>query len=93
MEPLRWLYKAQIHIGDSHILWREVIGNLFGLASALGGMRRRVWAWPVGIVGNVLLFTVFLARSAASWKPGHGAWLDRVLAECGIAWTRSACPA
>ena len=23
-------------------------------------MRRRVWAWPVGIVGNVLLFTVFL---------------------------------
>jgi nicotinamide mononucleotide transporter len=60
MEPLRWLYEAQIHIGDSHILWREIVGNAFGLASAVGGMRRRVWAWPVGILGNLLLFTVFL---------------------------------
>jgi nicotinamide mononucleotide transporter len=60
MDPLRWLFEAQLTIGDQHILWREVIGNLFGLASAIGGMRRRVWAWPVGIVGNVLLFTVFL---------------------------------
>ncbi len=60
MDALRWLYEAELRIGDSHILWREIIGNLFGLASALGGMRRRVWAWPVGIVGNVLLFTVFL---------------------------------
>ena len=38
--------------------------GLFGsfrlLASALGGMRRKVWAWPVGIVGNLLLLTVFL---------------------------------
>jgi nicotinamide riboside transporter PnuC len=78
MEPLRWLYKAQIHIGDSHILWREVIGNLFGLASALGGMRRRVWAWPVGIVGNVLLFTVFLGAVGsilATWAMARG-WIE-----------------
>src|SRR5680860_1251111 len=54
-----WSPNAQIAFGDQHVLWREVVGNLFGLASAVGGMRRRVWAWPVGIVGNVLLFTVF----------------------------------
>lgn len=60
MDLLLDLLDAQISVGDSHILWREVIGNLFGLTSAVGGMRRRVWAWPVGIVGNVLLFTVFL---------------------------------
>ncbi len=60
MTVLRWLFDAQISFGANHILWREVIGNGFGMASALGGMRRRVWAWPVGIVGNVLLFTVFL---------------------------------
>ena len=60
MNPVGWLFDAQLQIGDSTILWREIIGNLFGLASAVGGMRRRVWAWPVGIVGNVLLFTVFL---------------------------------
>ncbi|GAB3617988.1 nicotinamide riboside transporter PnuC [Okibacterium endophyticum] len=60
MNPVDWLFDAQLVIGDQVILWREVIGNVFGLLSALGGMRRKVWAWPVGIVGNVLLFTVFV---------------------------------
>ena len=60
MNLLRWLFEAQLTIAGAPILWREIVGNLFGLASAFGGMRRKVWAWPVGIVGNVLLFTVFL---------------------------------
>lgn len=60
MEFLRWLFDAQWQIGDQSLLVREVLGNVFGLASALGGMRRKVWAWPVGIAGNALLFTVFL---------------------------------
>lgn len=51
---------AQLTIGGVPILWREIVGNGFGLASAVGGMRRVVWAWPVGIVGNLVLFTVFL---------------------------------
>ena len=50
---------ARLDIGPG-ILWREIVGNGFGLASALLGMRRKVAAWPIGIVGNVLLFTVFL---------------------------------
>jgi nicotinamide mononucleotide transporter len=54
---------ATLTIGGHDILWREIVGNLFGLASAIGGMRRRVWAWPVGVVGNVLLFTVFLGAA------------------------------
>jgi nicotinamide mononucleotide transporter len=53
-------FEAQITISGHGITYREIIGNLIGLASAVGGMRRKVWAWPVGIVGNVLLFTVFL---------------------------------
>jgi nicotinamide mononucleotide transporter len=57
------LANAQLTVGDQHILWREIVGNGFGLASAIGGMRRRVWAWPVGMVGNVLLFTVFLGAA------------------------------
>ncbi len=60
MNVIEWLFDAELRIGDQVILWREVIGNLFGLLSALGGLRRKVWAWPIGIVGNVLLFTVFL---------------------------------
>jgi nicotinamide mononucleotide transporter len=62
-EVLLRLLKAELHIGASAILWREIIGNGFGLASALLGMRRKVAAWPVGIVGNVLLFTVFVGTA------------------------------
>jgi nicotinamide mononucleotide transporter len=58
-ELLLRLLNAKLDIGPG-ILWREIIGNGFGLASALLGMRRRVAAWPIGIVGNILLFTVFL---------------------------------
>jgi nicotinamide mononucleotide transporter len=60
MDIFEHLLNAQLTIGDQHLMWREIIGNVFGLASALGGMRRKVWSWPVGIVGNILLFTVFL---------------------------------
>jgi nicotinamide mononucleotide transporter len=56
---LERLFDAQLSIFGQPILWREIVGNAFGFASAIGGLRRRVWAWPVGIVGNLLLFTVF----------------------------------
>ncbi len=70
MSPLQWLLEGTIDIPAwsalgasapaSAILVREVVGNGFGLASAVGGLRRQVWAWPVGIVGNLALFTVFV---------------------------------
>jgi nicotinamide mononucleotide transporter len=64
VDPLTWLvdvFTSQwVLPGGQTLLVREVVGNAFGLASAIGGMRRRLWAWPVGIVGNVLLLTVFL---------------------------------
>lgn len=70
-ELLTRLLEAQI--GSSGILWREFIGNVFGLASALLGMRRKVAAWPIGIIGNVLLFTVFMggALGGAFSNPGE----------------------
>ena len=61
---MHWLdafYNAKWQVTATQaIYWREIVGNAFGLASALFGLSRKVWAWPVGIVGNVLLFTVFL---------------------------------
>jgi len=59
MSILERLFDAQLGIFGQQILWREIVGNAFGFASAIGGLRRRIWAWPVGIVGNLLLFTVF----------------------------------
>jgi len=63
------LFDAQLSIAGQPILWREIVGNAFGFASAIGGLRRRVWAWPVGIIGNVLLFTVFFG--VAFVNPQH----------------------
>jgi nicotinamide mononucleotide transporter len=69
MDFLRWLFEAQIPVGGSALVLREVLGNIFGLASALGGMRRKVWAWPVGILGNLLLLTVFLGNVFGAATP------------------------
>ena len=69
MNPIEWLFDAQLQIGTQTILWREIIGNAFGILSAVGGMRRKVWAWPIGIAGNVLLFTVFLGAVFGTPNP------------------------
>lgn len=69
MNVLERLFDAQLTIFGQGIFWREIVGNVFGFASAVGGMRRRVWAWPVGIIGNVLLFTVFFGVAFAN--PQH----------------------
>jgi len=82
MDPLQWLvevFSSQwVLPGGQTLLVREVVGNACGLASALGGMRRKVWAWPVGIVGNLLLLTVFLG-SALSPDPS----LPHLLGQAG----------
>ena len=65
MSLFQTLYDAHLTIAGHDIYWREILGNAFGFASAIGGLRRRVWAWPVGIVGNVLLFTVFIGTAFA----------------------------
>ena len=60
MSILQWLFEATISFGSKTIAVREVIGGTLGLASAILGMRRKVSAWPIGIMGDALLFTVFL---------------------------------
>jgi nicotinamide mononucleotide transporter len=59
-------YDAHLTISGHEITWREIAGNAFGFASAIGGLRRKVWAWPVGIIGNVLLFTVFIGTAVVN---------------------------
>lgn len=82
MDLLQWFVDAfnsqWLLPGGQKLLVREVVGNAFGLASALGGMRRKIWAWPVGIIGNLLLLTVFLG-SALSPDPS----LPHLLGQAG----------
>ncbi|WP_284980319.1 nicotinamide riboside transporter PnuC [Arthrobacter sp. fls2-241-R2A-200] len=92
MDFLRWLFEAQIPIGGSALVLREVLGNIFGLLSALGGMRRKVWAWPVGIIGNGLLLTVFLGNVFGAATPatlwGQAARQVMFIGVAGYGWYR-----
>ena len=69
MSLLERLFDAQLSIFGQQILWREIVGNAFGFGSAVGGLKRKIWAWPVGIIGNMLLFTVFFG--VAFVNPQH----------------------
>lgn len=60
---LDWIQHESIAIGPYQLPWIEIVGNGFGFTSAVLGMRRLVWAWPIGIVGNVLLFFVFISAT------------------------------
>jgi nicotinamide mononucleotide transporter len=57
---IKWLFESTLHFGSKSIALREIIGGILGLSSAVLGMKRKVIAWPVGILGDALLFTVFL---------------------------------
>ena len=64
---LTTFYNAKWQVtSDQAIYYREIVGNAFGLGSALFGLRRNALAWPVGIVGNVLLFTVFTGQAVGN---------------------------
>lgn len=60
MSVFDWFYSAGFDIGPYRLSLMELVGVLFGLGSAVGGLLRKVWAWPVGIVGNAILFFVYV---------------------------------
>ena len=54
---------ASLPIGPYELYYLEALGVLIGVVSAWFGMRRRVWAWPVGILANVMLFLVYIGAT------------------------------
>ena len=57
---IKWLFENNLTFGSKSIPLREIIGGILGLTSAVLGAKRKIAAWPVGIFGDALLFTVFL---------------------------------
>ena len=57
------LLDAAIPFGQYQLHWLELIGVLIGVVSAWYGMKRRVWAWPIGMVANVMLFFVYIGAA------------------------------
>jgi nicotinamide mononucleotide transporter len=54
---------ATIPLGAYELHWLELIGVTIGIVSAWLGMKRLVWAWPVGIVANIMLFFVYVGAA------------------------------
>ena len=54
---------AAIPIGKYELHWLELIGVTIGIASAYLGMKRLVWAGPVGIIANIMLFFVYVGAA------------------------------
>jgi nicotinamide mononucleotide transporter len=49
-----------------HILWSDMIGNIFGLAALALGWRRSLWTWPVQFVSGLVLFAAFYGHLTGS---------------------------
>ena len=60
MKIITWLFETNLYFGSQSIPLREVLGGALGITSAFLGMKRKVAAWPVGIIADGMLFTVFL---------------------------------
>jgi nicotinamide mononucleotide transporter len=96
MNLLEWLIHGTIAVPRGTLSVPEVVGNLFGLASAVLGMKRLVWAWPVGLVGNLLLFTVFASGELSGvvadplWgQAGRQVFFAAVAVYGWVRWSRS----
>ena len=59
MKIITWLFETNLYFGSKSIPLREVLGGALGITSAFLGMKRKVAAWPVGIIADGMLFTVF----------------------------------
>lgn len=60
MSLLQWFFESSINFGSKTLAVREIVGGVLGITSAFLGMKRLVIAWPIGILADALLFTVFL---------------------------------
>ncbi|MCW2945998.1 MAG: hypothetical protein JWR24_2715 [Actinoallomurus sp.] len=59
--------QAGVTVFGEKLLWTDVLGNVFSLATVWLAMRRTIWTWPVQLIGAVLLFTA----SVSAHAPGN----------------------
>jgi len=63
---VNWLNSEAFTVLDQHIMWSDMIGNIFGLVALALGWRRNVWTWPVQFLAGLILFGAFYGHLAGS---------------------------
>ncbi len=59
--------QAGVTVLGEKVLWTDLTGNVFSLATVWLAMRRTIWTWPVQLTGAVLL----LVASLSAHAPGN----------------------
>jgi nicotinamide mononucleotide transporter len=49
-----------------HVIWTDLVGNIFGLAALALGWRRSIVTWPVQFLAGLVLFGAFVGHLAGS---------------------------
>ncbi|MDO0928663.1 nicotinamide mononucleotide transporter family protein [Streptomyces sp. TG1A-8] len=63
---MNWMNTEAFTLFGQHILWSDMVGNIFGLAALALGWRRSLWSWPVQFVSGLILFTAFYGHLTGS---------------------------
>jgi nicotinamide mononucleotide transporter len=59
--------QAGVTVLGEKLLWTDLLGNVFSLATVWLAIRRTIWTWPVQLAGAVLMFTA----SVSAHAPGN----------------------
>ncbi|MDN3358384.1 nicotinamide mononucleotide transporter family protein [Actinomadura sp. DC4] len=76
--------EAGVTVFGEKLLWTDLLGNVFSLATVLLAIRRTIWTWPVQLAGAVLLFTA----SASAHAPGNALKQVMFLLLVSYGWVR-----
>jgi nicotinamide mononucleotide transporter len=76
--------QAGVTVFGEKLLWTDLLGNVFSLATVLLAIRRTIWTWPVQLVGAVLLFTA----SVSAHAPGNALKQAMFLVLVSYGWMR-----
>lgn len=83
MQIFTWL-DSTFHLFGLRIKWSDFFGNIFALATVVLALRRKISAWPVQILGSVLL----LLASISVHLGGNAARQVLIILAAGWGWAR-----
>lgn len=76
--------QASVSILGEKVLWTDLLGNVFSLATVLLAIRRTIWTWPVQLAGAVLL----LVASVSAHAPGNALKQVMFIALVSYGWAK-----
>lgn len=76
--------QAGITVLGEKVLWTDLAGNVFSLATVWLAMRRTIWTWPVQLTGAALL----LVASLSAHAPGNALKQVMFIVLVSYGWTK-----